>query len=501
MKAPWSLMVVLALGAPAGPAWSAEGPPAEASVAAKLDRAAEAGQRREQQAEALKICEEIVASAQAEPKDKVAAFTLMADVYRRQEKFGDAVAALDRMLKATAGDAAVEQKAYLLQGDILHQAKKYAEAAAKLRELIARQPDSKPGAAEARVKIAQALLSINQKPLLAEAYDEAAKAADLDPRNDKLVADALYSMVEAAWRADDMAKAAPALARLVDAKYLGKRDSWQQVDLRSRHGQCLRRLKKFDEARAYYAAIEKIETEPRQAAYWGVQVAETLAEEGRDDEALKAYEQVFVAHPDVTDLWYGAQRKIAEIHLKKGRFEEALKAARICLEAARDEAAVAENIRTIAEALKGMDKNVARANAFIACQRFGPAGEGGGGGPRNPLEAYGYPSCAERDKAFEEARRRAGDDAKSMRFRAFTYIYTGKPKEALRCFMEAFARAGSDEFQAMGQDMVLIGARAVRGNPAGLEAFFQFVNYGPAGPDGKPGTADDLADPFAPLLK
>ncbi|MCX5670205.1 MAG: tetratricopeptide repeat protein [Planctomycetota bacterium] len=467
MKAPWSLMVVLALGAPAGPAWSAEGPPAEKSVAARLDRAAEAGQRREQQAEALKICEEIVASAQAEPKDKVAAFTLMADVYRRQEKFGDAVAALDRMLKATAGDAALEQKAYLLQGDILHQAKKYTEAAARLRELIARHPDSKPGVAEARVKIAQALLSINQKPLLTEAYDEAAKAADLDPLNDKLVADALYSMVEAAWRADDMAKAAPALARLVDAKYLGKRDSWQQVDLRSRHGQCLRRLKEFDEARAYYAAVEKIETEPRQAAYWGVQVAETLAEEGRDDEALKAYERVFVAHPDVTDLWYGAQRKIAEIHLKKGRFEEALKAARICLEAARDEAAVAENIRTIAD----------------------------------PLEAYGYPACPEREKAFEEARRRAGDDAKSMRFRAFTYIYTGKPKEALRCFMEAFARAGGDEFQAMGQDMVLIGARAVRGNPAGLEAFFQFVNYGPAGPDGKPGTADDLADPFAPLLK
>jgi hypothetical protein len=53
----------------------------------------------------------------------------------------------------------------------------------------------------------------------------------------------------------------------------------------------------------------------------------------------------------------------------------------------------------------------------------------------------------------------------------------------------------------MGQDMVLIGARAVRGHPVGLDVFFQFVNYGPAGPDGKPGTADDLADPFAPLLK
>jgi tetratricopeptide (TPR) repeat protein len=493
--------VFLALGAPAGVAWSAEGAQAEKSVAAKLDRAAEAGQRRDQQAEALRLCEEVVAAPQAEPKDKIAAFVIMADVHRRQEKFADAVAALDRMLKATAGDVAAEQKAYLLQGEILNQAKKYTEAATKLREFIARQPENKPGAAEARARIAQSLLGINQKSVLAEAYDEAAKAVDLDPQNDKLVGDALYAMVEAAWRADDMAKAEPALARLVDPKYAGKRDSWVQTDLRSRYGQCLRRVKKYDEARAHYAAMEKTETEPRQAAQWRVSVAETFAEEGRDDDALAAYERVFVASPDAMDHWYIAQRKLAEIHLRKGRFEDALKAARICLDAAREEGAVADNVRAIAEVLKGMDKNVGRANAFIAYQRFGPAGDGGAGGLKNPLEAYGYPSYPEREKAFEESRRRAGDDAKSMRFRAFTYIYAGKPREALRCFMEAFARAGSDEFQSMGQDMVLIGVRAVRGHPVGLDVFFQFVNYGPAGPDGKPGTADDLADPFAPLLK
>jgi hypothetical protein len=54
---------------------------------------------------------------------------------------------------------------------------------------------------------------------------------------------------------------------------------------------------------------------------------------------------------------------------------------------------------------------------------------------------------------------------------------------------------------AAGHDMILIGVRAVRGHSVGLDAFYNFVNYGPAGPDGKPGTADDLADPFAALLK
>jgi hypothetical protein len=58
-----------------------------------------------------------------------------------------------------------------------------------------------------------------------------------------------------------------------------------------------------------------------------------------------------------------------------------------------------------------------------------------------------------------------------------------------------------DEIQSAGLEMVVIGARAARGHAVGLDAFLHFVNYGPAGPDGKLKTADDLADPFAPLLK
>ena len=41
---------------------------------------------------------------------------------------------------------------------------------------------------------------------------------------------------------------------------------------------------------------------------------------------------------------------------------------------------------------------------------------------------------------------------------------------------------------------------AVQGHGIGLDKFYAFAYYGPAGPDAKPGTADDLADPFAPLL-
>jgi len=47
--------------------------------------------------------------------------------------------------------------------------------------------------------------------------------------------------------------------------------------------------------------------------------------------------------------------------------------------------------------------------------------------------------------------------------------------------------------------VIIIGVRAVQGHAHGLERFFEYVNYGPAGKDGKARTADDLSDPFLEL--
>jgi hypothetical protein len=44
---------------------------------------------------------------------------------------------------------------------------------------------------------------------------------------------------------------------------------------------------------------------------------------------------------------------------------------------------------------------------------------------------------------------------------------------------------------------VALGLKALRATPVGMDAFANFQRLGPAGPDGKAGTADDLKDPLA----
>lgn len=509
----WSMLLVMLA---AGAAGAADAGTAEVSVAEQLRRADEARNRTERHAEALKLCEEIIVSAKADPKQRAEALDVLIDVYRRQKKYDEAVAAAQRLAKAVPGDAAFVLKAFMARAELYRgELKQRDRALATLREFLQSRPDDKPGGARVRIRLAGILREDRQ---LEEAYAEAAKVVDLDPENDQTVSDALMEMVEAAWndqKADVAQKVLPPMERLIQDRYLAKQESWQRWSIRTRYGECLRRLKRYDDARAFYAAQEKIDrqkrdtpdsmVEPKWAQEWCRHAAVTFEEEGRLDEALAAYERVFVDHPTSPDYWYEAQVRIADILTKKGRFEDAMRAARVCLDAARDEAGVVEGVRRLAEIFKAIDTHVGRANAFINYQKCGPAGEDAKPATaddlKDPLEAFARPAYPERERAFAEARKRAGDDADAMRFRALTYLYSGRPKEALRCFLDAFARGSEDQLQTRGVEMIFTGARAVRGHTIGLEDFFEFVNYGPAGPDGKAGTPDDMADPFAPLLK
>ncbi len=98
-------------------------------------------------------------------------------------------------------------------------------------------------------------------------------------------------------------------------------------------------------------------------------------------------------------------------------------------------------------------------------------------------------------------RRQAGDDSIACRLRGYTYLYSGKPKDALGNFADAFRRNENPyDLSNAGVDLVATGLRSARGHRVGLDKAMQFVIYGPAGPDGKTGTADDLPDPFTPLM-
>jgi hypothetical protein len=149
-----------------------------------------------------------------------------------------------------------------------------------------------------------------------------------------------------------------------------------------------------------------------------------------------------------------------------------------------------------ANILSALDKNVDRANQLLAFEQSGP-----GGGAVNPMDAVGYPSAPEREHALEIVRQQAGDTVNASRVRAYTYLLTGKPKEALPHFADAFRRSPTlQETQRASVELTLIGLRDARGHGIGLEKVIQFVIFGPSGPDGKPNTPDDLADPFAQWL-
>ncbi len=482
-------------------AFAGEAPPQD-PVAKLLGQAKAWSTDGRKHPDALRACEEAIASPQATKDQKLEAFDLIAATYRGARKFAEFVQATDRLRAAFPEDKAVAARVLLDQLAVYLELGKNKEGLDRAAELVKIGADDKPAQAKGELWLARFLLRTQK---LKECYDEAKKATELDPRDDKLVGDALQLMADAAWNKGEMEKCLDASSRFLDPKYLSQRPEYELPEHLKRPGLCLQRMQRHEEAAAHFLKVEKAMPTRRAAQDTCYLAARAAFDGGQHDAALKAFERVFTDYPEIPDPWYGAQSGIVEALRKLGRFDEALKAARLCLDAAPERGAVAASTLTIAELLRAVDGHVARANQVINFQRFGPAGEDGKLGTADdltdPLASLPRPSYPDRERAFAEARKKAGDTAQASRYRALTWIYTGHPKEALQCFLDAFARSTGEDYRLLGQELIVIGARAVRGHAVGLKEFVDYVNFGPAGPDGKPGTADDLKDPFLPLLK
>jgi tetratricopeptide (TPR) repeat protein len=476
--------------------------PAQNPIAKLLGQAKAWSNDGRKHADALRACEEVIASPQATKDQKVEAFDLVAASYRGNRKFAELIQTLDRLRAAFPDDKAVAAKALGDQLAVYLELGKNKEGLDKAAELVKVSPDDKPTQAKGELWLARFLRRTEK---LKECYDEAKRATELDPQDDKVVAEALQLMADAAWSKGDVEKCLDASNRFLDPKYLGQRPEYELSEHLRRPGMCLQRLQRYEEAAAHFLKVEKVMPNRRSAQETCYLAGRASLEGAQYDPALKTFERVFTDYPEIPDPWYSTQTSIVDALRKQGKFDEALQAARICLDAAPERGAIAANSLLIAELFRATDGHVARANQMINFQRYGPAGEDGKAGTpddlKDPLAPLPRPAYPDRERAFAEARKKAGDTAQASRYRALTYIYTGHPKEALQCFLDAFARSTGEDYRALGQDLIVIGARAVRGHAIGLKEFVDYVNCGPAGPDGKPGTADDLKDPFAPLLK
>ena len=224
--------------------------------------------------------------------------------------------------------------------------------------------------------------------------------------------------------------------------------------------------------------------------------AKTAVSAHQFDEALRLCERLIVEHPEDSVRCFNAQLTIATTLASKGDLAEAAKAAHLAMDCAPTAATYDAATGVAANILSALDKNVDRANQLLAFQQTGPAN-----GAVNPLDTIGYPSLPEREKALEAVREQAGDGAAGSRLRACTFILCGKPREAFAHFGDAFRRSTTQrDIQIAGADLATTGLRAMRGNRLDQNQALQFLLFGPDGPDGKPNTDDDIADPFAGLV-
>jgi len=451
--------IVLSLAAFCAPGLAEHIGPAEL-----LKRAVSLRYKHEHYDEVIELCDQVAKSPAATREEKLKAYETKVYVLDRRRHYDEAISAMDDMRRSFKGDALACAQAYVWIARFLYRKREYQQS-----------------------------------------YDAAKGALELAGDDLKIATDALWEMSNAVWASGEIETCEKHLAQLMDEKYLETRHTWDRFSYRRRYGECLIRLKKYDEAKAHFLHCEKVETDQRYLPEWCMWVARALASAEHFEEAAKAYHRVFIDYPHRNDHWYSAQYGIADMLRRQDKLKEAIEAARICLDGAKDKSSIVNSTRFIAERLKQMDENLARANQVINYQRFGPAGEDEEPGTdddlEDPLAAFDYPSYPDREKALAAARKTAGDDAQASRHRALTYIYTGRPQEALRHFIDAFSRSTGSDFKRIGHDLITIGVRAARGHAVGLEPYVAFINFGPRGPDGKAETDDDLVDPFARLLK
>ena len=503
MKRLATLTILAALAAPLAPAeaQTSSAPEIARTVAQRLLEA-NYHQARQAWARAIPLCESVVSDPAATLAEKRRAFDMLVDIPRRSKRnIAQALEAADRMTKALSADPQAVHDGYVLQADMHWEANQKPEAIAKLRKYVEANSAQTKLCSGVEMKLALWLLvGQNWK----DAYAEAARSVEFDASDDKQVATALGCMGEAAWKSADLDKCVTAYRRMLEPRYAAARTPQEIIAGANRISDCMVKLKRTDELLAHYSAFAKQAPELAARQEYALRAANMLyGELNRPEDALAAYEQFFVDASGICDRWFEAQSRIVEILRKLDRPREALQAAKICLDACGDAGGVNQWTLAVMDLMRRIDNDVARANRFLEYQQLGPAGKdqtpGTADDLTNPLADVEYPAYESRQEAFAKARAAAGDSARASRLRAMTYIYTGKPAEALKHFADAFGRCTAGDMRLMSGELVTIGVRGVQGHAAGLDRYFQFIAFGPAGPDGKSGTSDDLSDVFAAM--
>lgn len=233
------------------------------------------------------------------------------------------------------------------------------------------------------------------------------------------------------------------------------------------------------------------------------------ARSARADDLARTCTHAMLARPMDEALARACLTAIVDLRTRQGRFDDALAAARAAygitgFAATASTTSFAKAVGLVAHALRARDGHLVGGNLFRSYQTYGPAGPDRKLGtpddiasPTGELKLTPQP---ELDRLFEAALAAQPPTGNGHRNRAWIYLLWSKPEKALAAFKRAFAVCSLDarELGTAAQDIAL-GLKARDVTPIGMGAFALFQRYGPAGPDRRAGTADDLKDPLAGL--
>lgn len=272
-------------------------------------------------------------------------------------------------------------------------------------------------------------------------------------------------------------------------------------------GHCCAALGKTPEAIETFLEVLKSNSESQASLTTrGLLRAAASGEEGVDLTSVRQQLQEIVtekaAFPRTIEP---VQALIVELLISEGEFEEALFEAKVFVDVCSP-----RNLKkastALSRALKAADGSLVRVNKFFKYQKLGRAGEDKELGTEDdltdPLADVKDPRAEERDKRFTEGLKKLPRNWQGRILRSRLCRYWGKPRKALKELKIAFALCPAEKkpLQDIANRIVEILVQ-VSGDPDIGKRFVEFQKHGPDGPDGKPGTKDDLINPVAEYAK
>lgn len=431
--------------------------------------------------------------AYAKDAGKVAAiYDIMTNCYRRHQKWDDAIATYEKQRVEIPDNLDLERTALNGIAETLRDANRAQKSIEAYRKLIERFPKESVTCANAYLQIAYVIKDRLQKPADSiPAFEDVEKA---DPKNLPTMASGLCGMGDAYMALNDFVKAYPCYRRMID-EFSKDQPPWVLQPVKRNAIRALTTAKNWPEALTFLTRMEELEADENFRSELAYNHAEVLRASGEKAKARADYTRAQALYPTEEGFLFNCQSRVVEVLVDEGNFPEALSAAKVLFDIAWDEERLVQACAVVASRLKAIDGNLSRANTFLKFQKFGPQGEEGKGPLANPLKDVPYPADPERLKVLKAGQDRAGDSALGARQRALLWILMGQPKEALKEFRLQFARGNEDLLQRAANEWVLIGVKAARGHATGLAPYYDWINYGAAGKEGKGG----VANPFEAL--